>query len=57
LFNTEYAKAFGTLYTAIYRPHNGAVEYRWRHRSWHQSFDDFEEGESMIRYEPPLAAG
>jgi predicted choloylglycine hydrolase len=57
LFSTEYAKAFGTLYTAIYRPHRGTVEYRWRHRSWHQSFDDFEEGESMIRYDSPPVAG
>lgn len=50
LFSHEYEQAFGTLYTAVYRPRKGAVEFRWSNRSWHQSFDRFLEGLSSIRY-------
>lgn len=51
LFSREYNRAFGTLYTAVYRPASGTVEYLWSHRSWHQSFDDFIEGASVVRYD------
>jgi len=50
VFSRHYERAFGTLYTAIYRPRSGTVEYRWRNRSWHQSFDRFLEGVSVVRY-------
>ncbi len=29
LLQTQYAKGYGTLYTAIYRPGSGEVQYRW----------------------------
>ena len=35
---------FTTVYTAIYWPQEGRVEYRWPGRSWSQSFDRFDEG-------------
>ncbi|HUH02046.1 MAG TPA: C45 family peptidase [Kofleriaceae bacterium] len=50
LFGDRYDLAFGTLYTAVYRPDLGSVEFRWRNRSWHQSFDRFVEGVSLVRY-------
>ena len=50
IFSDRYELAFGTLYTAIYRPDLGRVEFRWRNRSWHQSFERFLEGVSLIRY-------
>jgi len=50
LFSQAYERAFGTLYTSVYRPEQGSVEYRWRNRSWHQSFDRFLEGVSLIHY-------
>jgi len=34
----------GTLYTAIYRPAEGSVEYRWPGFAWPQSFTAFSEG-------------
>jgi predicted choloylglycine hydrolase len=43
LYSTEYARAFGTLYTAVYRPSEGAVEYRWPTSSWRRTFDDPDE--------------
>lgn len=48
--STLYQRAFGTLYTAIYWPSQGDVEFRWPNRSWHQSFDLFVEGESVIDF-------
>lgn len=47
----EYERAFGTLYTATYRPVGGRVEYRWPNRSWHQSFDNFVEGVSEVSFQ------
>ncbi len=43
LFNDQYDRAFGTLYTAIYRPDAGTVEYRWHADSWVRTFDSPEE--------------
>lgn len=45
IHRTRYERAFGTLYTAIYHPVEGRVEYRWPHqRTLRQSFASFEEG-------------
>ncbi|HSG87508.1 MAG TPA: C45 family peptidase [Candidatus Limnocylindrales bacterium] len=35
---------FGTLYTAVFRPAEGRVEYRWPDFAWHSSFQAFEPG-------------
>ena len=40
LYNTEYSRAFGTLYTVAYLPTDQAVEYRWPDMIWRRSFDD-----------------
>jgi predicted choloylglycine hydrolase len=50
LVSRNYDRAFGTLYTAAYWPRRGAVEFLWPNRSWHQSFDLFVEGVSVITY-------
>lgn len=50
LFSHHYEQAFGTIYTSVYRPVQGSVEYRWSNRSWHQSFKNFVEGVSLIHY-------
>ena len=34
----------GTLYTAVYSPRDGMVEYRWPALTWAQWLDRFEEG-------------
>jgi predicted choloylglycine hydrolase len=41
--STAYAEAFGTLYTAIYRPLEGEVEYRWPTDRWVRTFSSPEE--------------
>ena len=49
LYSTAYAEGFGTLYTAVHRPSEGAVEYRWPGASLPQSFGRFEEGSVTVR--------
>jgi predicted choloylglycine hydrolase len=39
LYNTAYADAFGTMYTAAYRPAVGVVEYVWPRSTWRRGFD------------------
>jgi predicted choloylglycine hydrolase len=43
LRSTSYGAGFGTLYTAVYRPGDGAVEYRWPAATWRHSFETFRE--------------
>jgi hypothetical protein len=43
LHSTEYGRAFGTLYTAVYRRNDGVVDYLWAsHDSWLRAFDSAE---------------
>jgi len=39
LYSTGYSRGFGTVYTAIYRPDEGTVEYRWPETSFTRTFD------------------
>jgi len=48
LRSVDYAGAFGTLYTAVLRPADGTVEYRWPSLTWRQALDDFEEGTRTV---------
>ncbi len=41
---------FGTLYTAIYRPDQGTVEWQWPESNWSQSFAAFREGTRTVDY-------
>lgn len=51
LFASDYAKGFGTLYTAVYNPQLKAMEFRWPHSlRAYQSFDYFEEKEIWVTY-------
>jgi predicted choloylglycine hydrolase len=56
LRSTAYASGFGTLYTAVHRPAEGAVEYRWPGLRWRQSFDAFEAGVRVVRLADPAGA-
>ena len=40
LHSRHYWRAFGTVYTALYRPASGAVELHWPDRQWRRTFDD-----------------
>jgi len=42
--------SFPTLYTAVYRPVEGRVDYIWPGKHWSQGFEDFEEDEYMHSY-------
>jgi predicted choloylglycine hydrolase len=44
LYSRAYDHGFGTLYTAVYRPTEGRVDYRWPGFTWPQSFAAFVEG-------------
>jgi len=56
IYRTRYDRAFGTLYTAVYRPQELAVEYHWPHRpALHQSFADFRESRELITLTQPKA--
>ena len=49
LHSADYADGFGTLYTAVYRPLDAAVDYRWPGEIWRQSCAAFEEGMRAVR--------
>jgi predicted choloylglycine hydrolase len=55
LYTRAYEHGFGTLYTAIYRPARGEVEYRWPGSSKVLSFADFSEGTQRVRFLPQTA--
>ncbi len=48
LRSTEYWRAFGTLYTAVYRPNDGAVDFFWPDDSWRRRFDSVDETKTVI---------
>jgi predicted choloylglycine hydrolase len=48
LHSQAYERGYGTLYTAIYRPARGEVEYRWPEASWTFSFAAFGQGVRRI---------
>jgi predicted choloylglycine hydrolase len=51
LYSTGWADWLGTLYTAVYRPADGAVSYRWpAGQRWEQGFAAFDEGERTVSY-------
>ncbi|WP_339789329.1 C45 family peptidase [uncultured Imperialibacter sp.] len=43
LYNTNFDKSFGTLYTIMYKVQSGELEVHWPGVSKRQSFDDFRE--------------
>jgi predicted choloylglycine hydrolase len=49
LYATRFHEGFGTLYTAEYRPAEGAVRYYWPGRTWAQSLDTFDPDSIQIR--------
>jgi predicted choloylglycine hydrolase len=40
LYSTHFWRAFGTVYTALYRPAAGSIELCWPDRRWVRRFDD-----------------
>ena len=56
LYSDAYDSGMGTLYTAVYKPLRGSVEYRWPALAWEHSFDRFREGSRTIRLLETTAA-
>jgi predicted choloylglycine hydrolase len=50
VYSNAYSRGYGTLYTAVYRPASGQVEYLWPDLSWRQSFAEFREERLVINY-------
>ena len=48
LRHTRYREGLATLYTAVYRPADGVVDYCWPGSRWRQSFDDFRAGAHTV---------
>ncbi len=54
LFNRKYSLGFGTIYTAVYRPKEGALVLRWPGIKLRQTFEEFQEGITSIIYSETL---
>jgi predicted choloylglycine hydrolase len=52
LRSTEYGRAFGTLYTVVYRPNDGVADYLWPDDSWRRTFDSVDATKTVILREP-----
>jgi predicted choloylglycine hydrolase len=58
LYSSKFESGYGTLYTAVYRPAERRVEYRWPDGQWSFGFDAFDEGTrpTLFRAESIAAA-
>jgi predicted choloylglycine hydrolase len=50
LFSNRYSEGFGTVYTAVYKPKELAMELRWKGKILKQSFENFVEQEVLIDF-------
>ncbi len=50
LYSMAYDRGFGTLYTSVYWPAQGLVEYRWPNETWCHHVAALDEGVRQIRY-------
>ena len=55
LYNTRFTEGFGTLYTVVYRPTDGAVQMRWTNENMLQTFEGFREEYKLIKFNQPAA--
>lgn len=55
LHNTAFSRGFGTLYTAVYLPDDGVVEYHWPDTSWRRSFGSPDGTKHVVLREPRAA--
>jgi predicted choloylglycine hydrolase len=55
LFSTAYDSGWGTLYTAVYHPVDGVVDYRWPTHTWRLGFGSFTQAEHTEVLAEPTA--
>ena len=53
LYQNAWARGYGTLHTAVYRPLSGSIDLHWPGAVWTQSLRNFEEGQRDIIYRAP----
>jgi predicted choloylglycine hydrolase len=53
LYSTGFSRAFGTLYTALYRTATGTVELVWPGRTWVRGFADPDDAVDVVYAEVP----
>jgi predicted choloylglycine hydrolase len=57
LFSTGHTSGWPTLYTAVYRPVEGVVDYRWPTHIWRLGFSAFEQAEHTETLSEDTGAG
>jgi predicted choloylglycine hydrolase len=53
LYHDQFARGFGTLYTAAYFPTRNECRYIWPENEWLFNFDNFEETEYQVNFIDP----
>jgi predicted choloylglycine hydrolase len=53
LYNTQFGRGFGTLYSAAFYPQSGTCEYLWPEHSWSFNFDKFDDCRYQIVFVDP----
>lgn len=53
LYQSRFARGFGTLYDAAFYPQRGACEYFWPHHQWSYDFSGFAPAEYHIEFVDP----
>lgn len=53
LYNTQFARGFGTLYTVAYFPMRGECVYFWPAQEWRLNFNNFQSSELCVQYIDP----
>jgi len=56
LYNTDYARGFGTLYTAVYWPQTLTARYLWPGFAWDLSIEAFREGTHTVALGMPATS-
>ncbi len=56
LYSTSYSSGFGTLYTSVYRPARGSVEFHWPGDCWKHQLGQTVNDTRHIRYPDGLVA-
>ncbi len=56
LYSTTFELGFGTLYTAVYRPDDLSVEFRWPGSAWRHAIDTFASSEHEVLLGSSLAS-
>ena len=57
VYQTNFVRGYGTLYTAVYRPADCSAELVWPQQRWRQSCTRFQDGIRNVHYEQKTTEG